>query len=110
MTSKEKAELLKPTIHHLYVNEGHSIGYISRLLEINRTTISHKIKEWKFPENRSKLHLRPSDLKRCLKYKMQIVEMVKQGKSEQEIADAIEFPVDILHKALRHKKFSNCID
>ena len=45
MTSQEKAEMLKTTITQLYTNEGRTISYISRLLEINRTTVAHKIKE-----------------------------------------------------------------
>ena len=43
MTTEEKAEMLKSTISQLYSKEGRSISYISRLLEINRRTISAKI-------------------------------------------------------------------
>ena len=38
MRSYDKAEMLKSAIKHLYSNEGHSISYISKLLEINRKT------------------------------------------------------------------------
>lgn len=64
MTSKEKAELLKNTITYLYSNEGRSIGYMSRLLEINRKTLSDKIKkEWCLKEAKYKKYLKPSDKK-----------------------------------------------
>ena len=60
MNSLEKAESLKNTIYQLYVNEGRSKSYISRLLEINRKTITDKIKEWGFPEPKTVRHPTPS--------------------------------------------------
>ena len=60
MTTEEKAEMLKSTISHLYSKEGRSISYISRLLEINRRTISLKIKEWGIPEPEPMKHIKPS--------------------------------------------------
>jgi len=60
MTSFEKAELLKSTIEHLYSSEGRSISYISKLLEINRKTLSGKIAEWKLPEADPRHHFTPS--------------------------------------------------
>ena len=43
MTSYEKADMLKNTIRKLYSKEGKSISEISRLVEINRKTLSNKI-------------------------------------------------------------------
>lgn len=63
LTSKEKAELLKSSIYHLYSNEGRSISYISRLLGINRKTLSDMIKAWDFPEAEPRHHLTPSNQK-----------------------------------------------
>lgn len=63
LTSIEKAELLKSSIYHLYSHEGRSVGYISRLLGINRKTISDKIKEWNLPEAEPRHHLSPSEQK-----------------------------------------------
>lgn len=60
MNGLEKAESLKKTIYQLYVNEGRSRSYISRLLEINRKAISDKIHEWGFPEPRHARHANPS--------------------------------------------------
>jgi predicted DNA-binding protein YlxM (UPF0122 family) len=61
--SGEKAELMKNSITQLYSKEGRSISYISRLLEINRKTISNKIKEWNLPEPEPARHLNPSTIK-----------------------------------------------
>ena len=60
MTSVEKAEFLKSSIYQLYVNEGRTKSYVSRLLEINRKTISEKIREWNLPESAHLRHLKPS--------------------------------------------------
>ena len=63
MTAEEKVEMLKSTISQLYSKEGRSISYISRLLEINRCTISAKIKEWGIPEPEPMKHVKPSTQK-----------------------------------------------
>ncbi len=60
MNSLEKAEMLKSTIYQLYVNEGRSKSYISRLLEINRKTVGEKIREWDFPDPKPVRHANPS--------------------------------------------------
>ena len=60
MTHAEKAELLKTTIQHLYENEGRSKSYIGKLLDINRSIIQKKIKEWDFKEAEPRHHLSPS--------------------------------------------------
>ena len=60
MNSLEKAESLKNTIYQLYVNEGRTKSYISRLLEINRKSLSDKIKEWEWPELNHVRHAKPS--------------------------------------------------
>lgn len=63
LTSQTKAELMKNTISFLYSKEGRSISYISRLLEINRKTVSDKIKEWNLPEAEPRHHMTPSTKK-----------------------------------------------
>lgn len=65
MTQKEKVHKivsLKNTIEYLYCKEGRSINYISKLLELNRTTLAKTIKEWGFTQANSK-HLPPSKQK-----------------------------------------------
>lgn len=60
MNSMEKAESLKNAIYQLYVNEGRSKSYISRLLAINRKTLGEKIREWGYPEPKHVRHPNPS--------------------------------------------------
>ena len=76
MTSKEKAELLKDTIQFLYCNEGRSIGYINRLLKIDRQTISSFIHENGFIQFNPK----KAKLERFVKsHKEFIIARVKDG-------------------------------
>lgn len=63
MTGSEKAELLKSTIFRLFSKEGRSKVYISKLLEIDRKTLTQKIKEWNFPEPKPVHHQKPSNVK-----------------------------------------------
>ena len=63
MTNKEKCEMLKDTIYQLYTKEGRPKTYISKLLQINRGILTAKIKEWDFPQSKSKMHLTPANEK-----------------------------------------------
>lgn len=63
MTQREKIEMLKSTIAHLYEKEGRSKSYISRLLEVDRKTLSETInKEWKLEQGNFS-YLTPSNQK-----------------------------------------------
>lgn len=86
MTSIEKAELLKNTIYQLYTKEGRSKSYISRLLGINRKTISRKIREWKLPEPKPMRHIKPSTRKYIAKHKQKILSLLSQDSSLKEIS------------------------
>lgn len=69
MGNNEKAELLKDTITHLYSKEGRTKAYISRLLNIERTALTKKIKEWNLLEAEPRRHLTPSNQKFLNKHK-----------------------------------------
>lgn len=87
MTSMEKAELLKKTIYQLYSKEGRSKSYISRLLDINRTTITKKIREWELPEPNPTRHVKPSTKKHIAKHKQQILSLLVCDTSLDEIVE-----------------------
>lgn len=87
MTSMEKAELLKKTIYQLYSKEGRSKSYISRLLDINRKTITRKIREWKLPEPKPMRHVKPSTRKYIAKHKQKILSLLAQDVSLKEISE-----------------------
>lgn len=87
MTSMEKAELLKKTIYQLYSKEGRSKSYISRLLDINRTTIARKIREWELPEPKPTRHVKPSTRKCIAKHKQQILSLLTCDTSLDKIVE-----------------------
>ena len=62
-SSAQRADLLKDAIFQLYSKEGRSKSAISRLLSINRRTLSQKIAQWGFPEAEPRRHLTPSSQK-----------------------------------------------
>ena len=86
MNSMEKAESLKNAIYQLYVNEGRSKSYISRLLEINRKTLGLKIQEWDFPEPNHLRHANPSTEKFIRKNRALIKSRLDSDVSVTEIA------------------------
>lgn len=96
--STEKAEMLKSSIAHLYSKEGRSISYISKLLEINRKTISSKIKEWDLPEPEPKHYLTPSNQKFLNKNRNLIKSRLDNGISVANIADELKISRYSLYK------------
>lgn len=90
LTSKEKADLLKNAIFQMYSKEGHSISYISKVLEINRKTLSEKIKEWNIPLAEPKRHLKPSNKKFMNKHKLTIISRLNHDVSISDIAKEIK--------------------
>ena len=96
--SSEKAELMKSTISYLYSKEGRSISYISRLLDINRTTVSKKIKEWSLETAPHKRHLNPSNQKFLNKNRNLIKSRLDKDVSLNDIAMELKISRDKLYK------------
>lgn len=86
----EKAELLKKTIYQLYSKEGRSKSYTSRLLDINRTTIARKIREWELPEPKPTRHVKPSTRKHIAKHKQQILSLLAHDVPLDEIVERVK--------------------
>ena len=82
MTDKEKGILLKETIKRLYENEGRSISYINRLLDISRHVISSLIKEWGFSQGNPLKRKRKEFLVSNKEY---ILARIKDGWTQREI-------------------------
>ena len=100
MRSYDKAEMLKSAIKHLYSNEGHSISYISKLLEINRKTLSSKIIEWKLSEPEPRHHFTPSMKKFVNKNRQLIKSRLDSDIPITKIADEINISRHSLVKTI----------
>lgn len=100
MTSMEKAEMLKSTISHLYSKEGRSISYISKLLEINRQTLSKKIAEWELPEAEPRHHFTPSVQKFVNKNRNLIKSRLDNDISITKIAEELKVSRGLLQKTI----------
>lgn len=82
MNAYEKGKLMKSAIFQLYENEGRSISYISRLLLIDRKTISTLIKEWDFHQNNQEKRKIQEFL---AQYKEFILARIKDGWNQRQI-------------------------
>lgn len=107
MTQKEKIELLKPTITFLYEKEGRSKSYISRLLEIDRKTLSNIINyEWKLIKANIK-RLTPSNQKFANKYRQFIKSKLDNDVSQVKIAEALNVSRDYLRNIIEKDEVLN---
>jgi len=112
MTSKEKIEMLDGAVKQLFVNECRSISYISKLLKIDRGTISQHIKENGYQQ----VNQQKKKIERFLNsYKEFIISKIKEGWTNKEICEychvgrlffksVIDYDKDIQEV----KKLSNC--
>lgn len=84
MLAKEKAELLKMSIRKLYVDECRSISYISRLIQIDRHTLSIFIKDNNFVQ----INQEKKKINRFLKQnKEKIICKIKNGYTNKQICE-----------------------
>lgn len=98
MDYKEKSELLKDTIIYLYSKEGRSFSYISKLLNINRSVISKKIKEWEVTPAHHKRYLTPSNQKFLNKYKPLIKSRIDNNINLNDISSELNISRDKLYR------------
>lgn len=100
MTNIEKCELLKETIFKLYSKEGRSKTYISKLLEIDRKTLTNKIKEWNYPEAEPRRHVKPSTQKFINKNRLLIKSRLDRDVSISKIARELNVTRDFLQRTV----------
>lgn len=89
--------MLKDTIYQLYSKEGRSKSYISRLLSLNRKTLTEYINNvWKFPQAKGKRHMNPSTEKFYKKNKQLIKARLDNDVPVTEIARELGCTTDKL--------------
>lgn len=85
MTQNEKINSFKPIIINLYEKEGRNISYISRIIEVDRSSLSKKIREWGLVKAQ-KRHIKPSTQKFINKNSSLIIARMKADIPMSEIA------------------------
>ena len=88
MTQSKKTDFLRETIENLYQKEGRSKAYISKLILVDRNTLSKKIEEWGLIKA-DKRHLTPSNQKFLNKHKKTIIDLLDSDVSISDIANQI---------------------
>ena len=94
--------MLKSTIETLYSKEGRSISYISRLLEINRKTLSDSIKKWNLPEAEPRRHMSVSTEKFINKNRQLIIARFNADISVNQIATELKVDRKTIQTAVFH--------
>lgn len=98
MTQSEKVYLLKDTIIQLYEKEGRSKVYISKLLKLNRKTLSNIINyEWHLIQGENKTnHLTPRNQKIVNQYRQVIENKIQSDVPIKQIAEELNLTYDKL--------------
>lgn len=78
ITSREKCRMLKDTIYQLYVNEGRSKVYISKLLQVNRKVLSEEIESFGFVQKHQFRDVKPSTKKYINRNKDKILKWLNE--------------------------------
>lgn len=93
-----KYEMLKNTIYQLYSKEGRSKSYISRLLELNRKTLTAYINNiWKLPKAEPHRYMRPSTQKFLNKHKQYIKFKLDKDITIEQIAEYLGCSVSLIN-------------
>lgn len=101
MTNLEKCELLKDTIVFLYSKEGRPISYISRLLLIDRKTLSVVINQrWKLEKAKPRRHATPSVQKFINKHRDEIKKMFDDDMSVTDVAKELGVSRDFIQRTV----------
>lgn len=106
MTQREKIEMLKSTIIFLYEKEGRSKSYISKLLEVDRKTLTNLIKEWGLVQANIK-RLTPSNQKFANKNRQLIKSRLDNDISQIKIAEELGVTRDYLRNIIEKDDILN---
>lgn len=100
MTQKEKIILLKDTIKFLYEKEGRSKSYISKLLNVDRKTLSNTMNyDWKLTQANVR-YMRPSNKKFLNKHQALIKSRLDRDVSIADICKELNVSRDFLVRTI----------
>ena len=108
MTHIEKIESLKSTIEFMHTKEGRSINYMSKLLGVNRGSLSKYIKSWGFKKKEKAFT--PSVRKFFNKNRKFIEKKINEDVSVQEIANLLNTNRDKIYYLIeRDEELELCL-
>ena len=100
---ENKYEMLKDTIYHLYSKEGRTKSYISRLLNLNRKTLTQYINDiWKLPKAEPHRYMNPSTEKFLNKNKQYIKSKLDKDTPIKKIAKELGCTVSIINTVIEY--------
>lgn len=100
MTQREKIEMLRTAIVQLYVDEGRSKSYISRLLEVDRKTLTEVLNnEWKLEQGNAS-YMTPSNKKFLNKHRNLIKSRLDNDTTLVKIASELKVNSDYLSRTI----------
>lgn len=98
-----KYEMLKDTIYQLYSKEGRTKSYISRLLKLNRKTLTQYINDiWKLPKAEPHRYMNPSTEKFLNKNKQYIKSKLDKDIAITQIAKELGCTVSIIDTIMEY--------
>lgn len=101
MTQREKIEILKSTIIFLYEKEGRSKVYISKLLEVDRKTLTYAIKDWGLVQA-NVYRMKPSNQKFANKNRSFIKSRIDKDIPRTKIAEELNVTCHYLTNIIEH--------
>lgn len=100
---ENKYEMLKDTIYQLYSKEGRTKSYISRLLNLNRKTLTQYINDiWKLPKAKPHKYMNPSTEKFLNKNKQYIKSKLDKDTPIKKIAKELGCTVSIINTVVEY--------
>ena len=103
-TLREKILPYKEIIWKLYAVEGRNKSYISRLLNVDRKTLTNLINyEWCF-EKAQKYHMKPSNQKTLNKYRSKLISLIKKNYTIPMLAEETKLNQSLIMLFLKHDK------
>ena len=103
-TLREKILPYKEIIWKLYAVEGRNKSYISRLLNVDRKTLTNLINyEWCF-EKAQKYHMKPSNQKTLNKHRSKLISLIKKNYTIPMLAEETKLNQSLIMLFLKHDK------
>lgn len=100
MTQKEKINSLNEIISNLYEKEGRTVSYISRIINVDRSSLSKQIRDWGMTKAQTR-HNKPSTQKFINKHSSFIISRLNDNIPLSDIAKMLNIGRDRLYYIIK---------